>query len=113
MAQLLSTSIKRGDLETIVKAMKAKEAAGDENGGKYFNLTISVNDDAPRFGQNVSMYASQSKEDRDAKKPKFYIGNGKTVWAGNGEFMPPKYDPNAAAPAAAPSTGKPEDDLPF
>ena len=48
--------------------------------GVYYNFTISVNDDTNQFGQNVSAFDSQTKEEREAKKPKQYIGNGKVVW---------------------------------
>ena len=47
--------------------------------GKYVNITASINDDS-RFGNNVSFSLSQSKEQREAKEPKTYIGNGKVVW---------------------------------
>jgi hypothetical protein len=33
------------------------------------------------WGQNVNSYVSQSKEDREAKKPKFYTGSGKVFWS--------------------------------
>jgi len=48
--------------------------------GVYYNLTISVNDETNQFGQNVAAFDSQTKEEREAKKPKKYIGNGKVVW---------------------------------
>lgn len=112
MAQMIGASMTLETLEKIVSAMKAKAKAGDENGGKYFNMTIAVNNDAPRYGQNVSMFAAQSKEDRDANKTKFYVGNGKTFWSGDGEFIPAKYDPNAtSAPTETAATTT--DDLPF
>lgn len=47
--------------------------------GKYVNLTASINEDS-RFGNNVSFFLSQSKEQREAKEPKNYLGNGKVVW---------------------------------
>ena len=46
----------------------------------YYNFTLSVNDQTNDFGQNVSAYDSQTKEEREAKKLKQYIGNGKVVW---------------------------------
>lgn len=48
--------------------------------GKYQNFTIAVNDQTDKYGRNVSMYREQSKEEREAKKPKEYIGNGKVFW---------------------------------
>lgn len=50
-----------------------------KNGAKYVNLSASINDES-RFGNNVSFMASQSKEQREAKEPRNYIGNGKVVW---------------------------------
>lgn len=48
--------------------------------GKYKNYTIAVNDEVNEYGQNVSMYVEQTKEERDAKKKRQYVGNGKVVW---------------------------------
>ncbi len=113
MAQLIGASMTLDNLKKIVSVMEAKAAKGDVNGGKYFNLTISVNDDAPRFRQNVSITAEQTKEAREAKAPKFYVGNGRTFWAGNGEFVPPKEDAAPAAAVTGATAGDDEPDLPF
>lgn len=58
---------------------KEKFVAG-KDGKVYYNFTIAVNDEANQFGQNVSAYDSQTKEEREAKKSKSYIGNGNVVW---------------------------------
>ena len=58
---------------------KEKFVAG-KDGKVYYNFTIAVNDEANQFGQNVSAYDSQTKEEREAKKAKSYIGNGNVVW---------------------------------
>ena len=47
--------------------------------GKYVNLTASINEET-MFGNNVKFFSSQSKEQREAKEPKNYLGNGKVVW---------------------------------
>ena len=39
-----------------------------------------MNDDTNAYGQNASAFDSQSKEQREAKEPKKYIGNGQVVW---------------------------------
>jgi len=72
MASLINLNINVENLpkEKFVKGKK----------GVYYNLTISVNDETNQFGQNVSAFDSQTKEEREAKKPKQYIGNGKVVW---------------------------------
>ena len=46
----------------------------------YKNYTISISDETNQYGQNVTMYEQQSKEERENKVPKKYIGNGNVVW---------------------------------
>ncbi len=72
MASLINLNINVENLpkEKFVKGKK----------GVYYNFTISVNDETNQFGQNVSAFDSQTKEEREAKKPKQYIGNGKVFW---------------------------------
>jgi len=48
--------------------------------GKYLNLTLSVQDEVNAYGQNASAYHEQSKEEREAKVNRNYIGNGKVIW---------------------------------
>lgn len=52
--------------------------------GKYKNFTIGLNDETNQYGQNIAIWEEQSKEDREAKKPRTYVGNGRVVWT-NGE----------------------------
>jgi hypothetical protein len=51
----------------------------------------------------------QSKEERDAKSPKTYLGNVKVVWSNGNNVNPAPRDGAPAPAAAAPQT----DDLPF
>lgn len=62
----------------VDKLPKEKFIAG-KDGAVYVNLAMSVNDET-RYGNNTSIYISQTQEEREAKKPKTYIGNGKVVW---------------------------------
>lgn len=62
----------------IDKLPKEKFIAG-KDGAVYVNLTMSVNDET-RYGNNASIYISQTKEENEAKKPRTYLGNGKVVW---------------------------------
>lgn len=62
----------------VDKLPKEKFIAG-KDGAVYVNLTMTVNDET-RYGNNTSIYVSQTQEEREAKKPKTYIGNGKVVW---------------------------------
>lgn len=50
--------------------------------GEYLNITISVNDQLDQHGNNVSIWQEQTKEERDAKAQKNYLGNGKILWTG-------------------------------
>ena len=54
MAQLLAVSI---DLTKIDKT----QIIEGKNGGKYVNVTLSVNDEDDKFGNNVSLWQSQSR----------------------------------------------------
>jgi len=68
----------------VDKLPKEKFIAG-KDGAVYVNLTMSVNDDT-RFGNNTSIYISQTREENEAKKPRIYLGNGKVVW-NNGSIV--------------------------
>jgi hypothetical protein len=48
--------------------------------GNYLNLTLSVNDEVSQYGDNASIFISQTKEERDAKAQRTYVGNGKVAW---------------------------------
>ena len=68
----------------VDKLPKEKFIAG-KDGAVYVNLTMSVNDET-RYGNNASIYISQTKEENEAKKPRTYLGNGKVVW-NNGSIV--------------------------
>ena len=72
--------------------------------GSYKNYTIAINDETNKFGQNVSMYKEQTKEQRDAKAPKEYIGNGKVFWT-DGKIVKAEKPSEATTPEPS--------DLPF
>ena len=72
--------------------------------GSYKNYTIAINDEVNKFGQNVSMYKVQTKEQREAKEPKEYIGNGKVFWT-DGKIVKAEKPSEATTPEPS--------DLPF
>ena len=47
----------------------------DKNGNKWLNVTIWLNDNVDQYGNSGSIQINQSKDQRDAKAPKVYIGN--------------------------------------
>jgi len=69
MSTLINLSI---DVTKVTKEALAK--------GKYLNLTISINDEINQYNQNVSAWEAQTKEDREAKIERNYVGNGKVVF---------------------------------
>jgi hypothetical protein len=48
-----------------------------KNGAVYVNFTTFVSDEPNEYGQDVSFVEGQTKEEREAKTPRNYIGNGK------------------------------------
>jgi len=46
--------------------------------GKYLDISGFINDEVDQYGNNVAIIVSQSKEEREAKTPRVYLGNGKT-----------------------------------
>ena len=72
MATLISASL---DVTKITKARL--------NEGKWLNITISVNNET-KYGNNCGVYENQTKEEREAKDKRNYLGNGKVVWTEDG-----------------------------
>jgi len=75
--------------------------------GVYKNYTLSINDDTNEYGQNLKMYEEQTKEQREAKATKNYIGNGKIFWTDGNINVADKVEREAV------SSSSTEDDLPF
>ena len=103
MASIIKASI---DLNKIPKE---KIFVGKK--GKYLPITITINDELDQFGNQGPVVVEQTKEERDAKAPKTYLGNVKVVWS-NGTNVDPAPRDNNSAPAPAPAAA-PEADLPF
>ena len=78
--------------------------------GKYLPVTITINDEVDQFGNQGPIVVSQTKEERESKQAKTYLGNVQVVWTnGDNVAAAPRQDqPAQAAPAPAPA-----DDLPF
>ena len=103
MASIIKTSI---DLNKIPKD---KIYVGKK--GKYLPITITLNNEPDQFGNQGPVVVEQTKEERDAKAEKTYLGNVKIVWTdGNNVDTAPR-DNNQSAPAPAPAAA--DADLPF
>ena len=73
MSALINVSLR------VDKLPKEKFVQG-KDGAVFYNFTVAVNDESNQWGQNVSLTDSQTKEEREAKKPKSYLGNGNVIW---------------------------------
>jgi hypothetical protein len=82
--------------------------------GKYLPISISINEELDPYGNQGPITVSQSKEEREAKSAKTYLGNIKVVW-GNGVMPDPApRDNQQQAPQAKASMPMVESsDLPF
>lgn len=101
MSTLITGSIR------VDKLPKEKFISG-KDGAVYYNLTIAIQDET-RYGNNVAFMDSQTKEERDAKKPKTYLGNGKVIWTSDGVVQLAEKEEEKLAVAVDEQSG----DLPF
>lgn len=106
MAGLSNIYIKTETLETLLKTVKAK-------GEKGISITIATNDETRMYGQNVNSYVSQSKEDREAGKPKFYTGGGSTFWTDGKMTLAEREQTSTSTGVSDAVIVQGEDDLPF
>ena len=104
MASIIATSI------NLQEIPKDKIITGKK--GKYLPITITINDEVDQFGNQGPVVVQQTKEERDAKTAKTYLGNVKVVWTnGDNVAVAPRDDqPIQAAPAPAAAV---KEDLPF
>lgn len=102
MSAIINASIRVDKLpkEKFIKGKKDQ----DGNIPIYYNLTISVNDET-RYGNNVAVMDSQTKEEREAKAQRNYLGNGKVVWTNDIIKLAEREEANTTAPVS--------NDLPF
>ena len=91
MASIIKTSINLNEIP------KDKIITGKK--GKYLPITITLNDEVDQFGNNGPVVVAQSKEEREAKAAKVYLGNVQVVWT-NGDNV-----------AAAPRQDQPQQEI--
>jgi hypothetical protein len=77
MGQLINAQINKSKLQGLVHYTNKR--TNEES----VNITISLNDAPDQYGNNASIWISQTKEERDAKAPKVYLGNGKVIYDSN------------------------------
>ena len=103
-----------GIIKTSINLTKIpKDAIIDGQKGKYLPITITVNDEVDQFGNHGPVIVSQTKEEREAKAEKTYLGNVQVVWT-NGAFPELLTDKiNQDQWQLPPPPPQPVDDLPF
>lgn len=99
MGALINVSINLDKLDKS-KIIKGKK-------GNYYKLTLSVQDETSQFGDNASIFDTQSKEERDAKTNRNYVGNGSVIWTDGNIVAAERQEQPAQEPAVE------EADFPF
>ena len=100
MAKLLTGSINLSKIDKTKIISTDKNGNPFENGSKFLNIVVWINDEPDQYGNNASIQISQSKEERESGVKSIYIGNLKQPQTRNNE-------PTSAKNAQA------TDDLPF
>ena len=94
----------------LTKIPKDKIIQGKK--GKYIPVSITVNDEEDQFGNFGHIIVDQTKEEREAKAAKTYLGNVRVVWS-NGTFPSPPAFQGGQPKAQPKASAAKEDDLPF
>ena len=81
--------------------------------GKYLPITITINDEPDQFGNNGPVIVQQTKDERDAKQDKVYLGNVKVVWTNGENVNAAPREEGQGQQAPANSFTAQSDDLPF
>jgi hypothetical protein len=108
MAQIISGSIDLSKIDKSKIVDKDKNGLPFKNGAKYLQVTIMVNDEPDKYGHDVSISIGQTKEEREAKVTKVFLGNAKTIWKGQS-----KGTTNKPKEYSMPVENLSSDDLPF
>lgn len=103
MATILKTSINLNNIPKDKIIIGAK--------GKYLPISITLNDEIDQFGNNGPVIVEQTKEERETKVAKIYLGNARVVWT-NGQNVEaaPRPDQPKVTTKAVPVE---DSDLPF
>lgn len=75
MSKLLTGSIDLNKIDKTKIVSTDKNGNPFENGAKYLNVVVWINDEADKYGNSASIQISQSKEERESGVKATYIGN--------------------------------------
>jgi YbbR domain-containing protein len=77
MAKRIIASI---DLSLIDKNKIKEVKLKSGKTARFYDIEIYLKDEKDQYGNDVSVSIGQTKEEREQKVTKVYLGNGKTVW---------------------------------
>ncbi len=82
MAFIANVYVTKDKLQTILDTINQK-------GEKGISLDVVGFNEKNQYGQEVAVRIAQTKEQRESKKPPFYLGNGEVKWTdGKIEVLP-------------------------
>lgn len=92
-----------------VKKISKDKLKAHSNGANYLSMTVDKLKEVDKFGNTHCVYESQTKEERERKDKRNYIGNGKEfVFGGQQVAKESQQSQNFVTPAPTQ-----DDDLPF
>lgn len=100
MAELINISVCLSDIP------KDRIKRADSNGKCYANICVAARREADKYGNTHTVYMQQTKEERNAKADRIFIGQGKEI------IFAPVNTPEAVE-QMAPAPAQAIDDLPF
>lgn len=103
---MLVGSIDLSKVDKTKIVTKDKNGKLFENGAKYLNVVVWINDEADQYGNMASIQESITKEERESGKKANYIGNLKNIQGQN-------LSQNTTNDALKDNSNNDEDDLPF
>ena len=95
----------------VTKIPKDKLVKGKK--GTYLSLTGFIDDELNDYDQNISVWLEQSKEEREDKASKVYLGNGKLFWSDDKELLPTAKTEVVGEAEKPKAQQDDDDDLPF
>ena len=104
MASIISGNI------NLSKIDKSKIYEGKK--GKYYPVTVVINNEVGEYGDSGYIMTEQTKEQREAKEQKSYLGNVKVIWT-DGQNVSTADKPVQAAMQMHQPAQTEEPDLPF
>lgn len=105
MASIISANI------DLTKIDKSKIYEGKK--GKYYPISVVLNDEPGQYGDSGYIMTEQTKDERDAKMQKQYLGNVKVVWTNGQNVNTAERSQQMEMQQQAPAAAEPEPDLPF